>query len=318
MKRSAIFGTVVGLALAVSLLLRNDLRGIGETLLGVGWGILLIAALHLPQTLFAVLGWRVLLEEPRPRLWSVYGIRWVRDSINTLLPVAKLGGDVVRVRLLSRRGTRLPAAAASTVVDISLEVTTQIAFTLGAVLVLLAGSRLKDASQLAIGAGAGGVIAAFVLIGAQRLGALKLVERLAARGGRWSRLEMLSGLHGDVEALYRQPKRILLSAGLHFTAWFLGTFETYAAIELVGLHATIREALIIEALGHAVRAAGFAIPGAVGVQEGGYLVICAMFGIAPPQALALALIHRIRELILGLPGLLLWHRMERPGDRVAA
>lgn len=124
--------------------------------------------------------------------------------------------------------------------------------------------------------------------------------------------------HADVADLYQRPKRISLSAACHFTAWFLGTFETFAAIELVGLHATVREALIIEALGHAVRAAGFAIPGAMGVQEGGYLVICAMFGIGPEQALALALIHRIRELILGVPGLLVWQQMEKRKGPVKA
>lgn len=118
------------------------------------------------------------------------------------------------------------------------------------------------------------------------LGALKLIERLDARGGPWRKLEALSGLHAHVEALYRQPKRISLSAAFHFTAWFLGTFETYAALLLLlNLHATVREALIIEALGHAVRAVGFVIPGAIGVQEGGYLVICAMFGIAPHRHL---------------------------------
>ena len=316
MRRSAIFGMLLGLALAFTLLLRNDLAGIGETLLGVGWGILLIAALHLPQTLFAVLGWWILLDTPRPQLWMTYRIRWVRDSINTLLPVAKLGGDFVRVRLLSRCGVAIPVATSSMVVDVSLEVTTQIAFTLGAVALLLASSQVDDAAQLALTACAGGVVAAAALLGAQRLGALKLIEQLAARGGRWSKLNILTGLHAEVERLYQQPKRIFLSGGFHFTAWFLGTFETYAAMELVGLHAAVRVALIIEALGHAVRAAGFAIPGAMGVQEGGYIVICAMFGIGPEQALALALIHRIRELILGVPGLLIWHRMEHA--RVAA
>jgi putative membrane protein len=317
-KRSAILGAAVGIALAFTLLVHNDLKEIARTLLGVGWGILLIAALHVPQTLFAVLGWHALCSKPGPALWVLYRIRWVRDSINTLLPVAKLGGDLVRVQLLSRRGVAPAVAASATIVDVSVEVTTQIAFTLGAVLLLLAGSHARDATRLALAACASGGIAVAALVGAQRLGALKLIERLAARGGAWRRLQILSGLHAQVEGLYRQPKRISLSAAFHFTAWFLGIFETYAALVLLGLHATFREALIIEALGHAVRAAGFAIPGAMGVQEGGYLVICAMFGIGPPQALALALIHRIRELILGLPGLLLWQRMERPTASVEA
>lgn len=315
MKRSAIFGAAVGIALAFTLLAHNDLREIGRILVSVGWGILLVAAIHVSQTLFAVLGWKALCSERGATLWVLYRIRWIRDSINTLLPVAKLGGDFVRVQMISRRGVAPAAAASQVMVDVSLEVATQIAFTLGAVLLLLAGSHARDATQLALAACASGGIAVAALIGVQRLGVLKLIERLAARGGMWRRLEILSGLHTHVQTLYRQPRRILLSAGFHFTAWFLGTFETYAGLVLLGLHATVREALIIEALGHAVRAAGFAIPGALGVQEGGYLVICAMFGIAPPQAIALALIHRIRELILGLPGLALWQVVgrQRPG-----
>jgi hypothetical protein len=122
--------------------------------------------------------------------------------------------------------------------------------------------------QLALGACVSGAVAVAALIGAQRFGVLKLIERLAARGGAWRRLDILSGLHGQVEAIYAQPRRIISSAAFHFTAWFLGIFETYAALVLLGLHATLRESLIIEALGHAVRATGFAIPGAIGVQEG--------------------------------------------------
>jgi hypothetical protein len=51
------------------------------------------------------------------------------------------------------------------------------------------------------------------------------------------------------------------------------------------------------------------------VQEGGYLLICAMFGISAPNALALSLIRRIRELSLGVPGLILWHYMEGRANR---
>jgi uncharacterized membrane protein YbhN (UPF0104 family) len=157
------------------------------------------------------------------------------------------------------------------------------------------------------------MLAAFLLL-AQRLGLFRLIERLAEqlaqRGGGWGGLRDLSGLHEAVLALYRHKRRIWLSGGHHLLAWVLGGFETYAALRILGLPAGAREAIVIEALGHAARAAGFLIPGALGVQEGGYLLICAMYGIGPQDALALSLIRRIRELILGVPGLILWHRME--------
>jgi hypothetical protein len=74
--------------------------------------------------------------------------------------------------------------------------------------------------------------------------------------------------------------------------------------------AGLREALLLEGLGQAVRSAAFAVPGALGVQEGGYVLIGGMFGLSPQLALALSLIKRVRELLLGLPGLAAWQLLE--------
>ena len=46
------------------------------------------------------------------------------------------------------------------------------------------------------------------------------------------------------------------------------------------------------------------------MQEGGYFLVCAMFGIGPEVALGMSLIRRAREVILGLPGVFVWVRME--------
>ncbi|HXC21160.1 MAG TPA: hypothetical protein VNV13_06730, partial [Steroidobacteraceae bacterium] len=44
--------------------------------------------------------------------------------------------------------------------------------------------------------------------------------------------------------------------------------------------------------------------GALGIQEGGYLLLAPLAGLPPSAALALSLAKRARELLLGLPGLL--------------
>ena len=67
---------------------------------------------------------------------------------------------------------------------------------------------------------------------------------------------------------------------------------------------------MIESLIDAVRGAAFAVPGALGAQEGGLIVLCALFGIPPDQALALSLVKRVADLALGLPGLLAWQIAE--------
>jgi len=59
-----------------------------------------------------------------------------------------------------------------------------------------------------------------------------------------------------------------------------------------------------------VRAAAFLIPGAIGVQEGGFIVLGSLVGLGPEVSLALSLTKRVRELLLGIPGLIIWQAAE--------
>jgi uncharacterized membrane protein YbhN (UPF0104 family) len=152
-----------------------------------------------------------------------------------------------------------------------------------------------------------------VLVLAPRLVVLKLVVKLInklASVQDWGALGETSGLHAAVVALYRQPGRLISSAAWHLGAWMLGAVETYVAMTVLGFHPTFAEAFVIDSLGQGIRAAGFAVPGALGVQEGGYILICGLFGLDADQALALSFVRRIRELVLGVPGLVAWTRME--------
>jgi hypothetical protein len=48
----------------------------------------------------------------------------------------------------------------------------------------------------------------------------------------------------------------------------------------------------------------------LGVQEGGFSVLGALFGIPPEVALALSFVKRVPDLAIGLPGLLAWYWLE--------
>ena len=52
------------------------------------------------------------------------------------------------------------------------------------------------------------------------------------------------------------------------------------------------------------------VPGALGALEAGYVLFGAMFGLPADTALAISLSKRVRELALGVPGLLLWQFVE--------
>jgi len=313
-KLSAALSILVGLAVAIGLIAAYDAAAIGQALLDAGWGILLVVALHLPQTLFSGLGWRTLVTEPGVPGWPLFCcLRWVRESVNSLLPVAQIGGEIVRVRLLALRGVSLRTASASAVADLTAEMASQIVFTLLGVFLLLLDPRDPTIVHWSIAIIIAAIVISVAFVAAQRLGLFRLFERLimsVADKLGWPSLNGIEGLHDTIIEFYRNPRRLWGSGGLHLVSWLLGTLETLAALHVLGIEAGLREALIIESLSQAVRSAGFIVPGALGIQEGGYIVICGLLGISPQQAIELSLLRRIREVILGVPGLLAWHRLE--------
>jgi uncharacterized membrane protein YbhN (UPF0104 family) len=116
--------------------------------------------------------------------------------------------------------------------------------------------------------------------------------------------------------IYARRNSLLASGQVHIVGWLIGTAEVWIALRFMGLPATINEALVIESLMQAVRGAAFAIPGAFGAQEAGLILLCGIFQIPPDQALALSLIKRAADLVVGVPGLVSLQVLE--GGRLKA
>jgi len=89
-----------------------------------------------------------------------------------------------------------------------------------------------------------------------------------------------------------------------------GSGEIWIALHALDLHATFVNALILQSMVLTIRSAAFAVPGGLGVQEGGYLFVGNLLGIPGDAAFALSLIARVRELALGIPGLISWQVIE--------
>ncbi len=316
MKWSAIVGTAVGIGLSAWLLETYGIERILRLLADAGWfGILAVIAFHLVQMLFSAAAWRVIagLTVPRPSLREFMVLRWIREAVNNLLPVAQIGGEFVAARLLNQRGVKLAPAIAGTVADLTLEMVTQIVFTLlGLVLLLYKVGGSSIGSYVAGGLVVAAAVAAG-FVGAQWLGLALAIENALAYLGRsvgWTGASKVAGLHDALIGRYRERRRVALAALSHTVSWLLGGLEVMLALHFLGHEIDFTSGLIIESVGQALKAVGFAVPGALGVQEGGYILICEVFGLSPEVAIALSLIKRLREVILGVPGLLAWQRME--------
>jgi putative membrane protein len=301
---------VAGAILAVALVMHYGVRPVIELLVQAGFGILVVISFHFLQLWLTALAWGALIPRAAPTAWLLALLRMIREGINNLLPVAGIGGPVIGVRLLARCGVATADAVAATVVDITVELVTQVVFTLlGLAMLVEVLGEFPLAAPLLIGLA---VVAAMVvaLVAAQRLGLARIASRAAERFG-WTHSVM--GVQEAILGLYRRKASLAWSAALHMLAWALGAVEVWLAMHFLGNDIGLAEALVIESLGQTIKAASFAIPGALGVQEGGYVVLCGLFGIAPDLALALSLIKRLREIVVGAPSIFLWLWLERGG-----
>jgi putative membrane protein len=321
LRLGAVVGGLVGVGLTAWLLASYGIVRIFEVLAHAGWlGIVAVIAFHLPQMLFSALGWQVIAgpggrpgDPGAPHLRVYLLLRWIREAVNNLLPLAQIGGEFVVARLLQKRGVRLAQAVGGTIADLMLEMGTQVLFTvLGLVLLvrLVGHSDVSDIATRAL------LIAALVVAGAfvaLWLGLAGVIERAVLRLGRsfgWPATGQIGGLHDALTGCFRAPGRVTLAALWHLISWLLGGIEVCLILHFFGIDIGIGPGLIIESLGQALKAVGFAVPGAIGVQEGGYVVVCRLLGIEPQTAIALSLVKRVREAVLGIPGLILWHRTE--------
>ena len=117
-------------------------------------------------------------------------------------------------------------------------------------------------------------------------------------------------MQAALHAIYRRPGGLWLCFGLHLACWIASTCEAWFALRFAGEPLPFTAVLVLESMLYAVRTSAFAVPNAVGVQEGAYILLGASFGLSPEMALALSLLKRARDIAIGLPTLGLWQALE--------
>lgn len=281
-------------------------------LTALGPGVIFILLFHLAVIACTGAAWALLLRgrtsaPPHLFFWA----RWLRDAANRLLPAGKIGGEIAGLRLLTLHGMSAAQAGASVVLDTLAEALSQVPFTLlGLALFFgLHGARTTG-EAIALGLAAAMLGAAATLVAWQAGWLTPLIEKMRARGGKL--LVALTGWSGALRALYRRDL-FLAACGVHLLAWILGTGEVWLALKLMHHPIGLGEALALESLSQAVSSLGFLVPASLGVQEGAYLAIGVALGLPLSTALALAVVKRLRQILMGVPALMSWQALELRG-----
>jgi putative membrane protein len=307
---------LAGAALFTFLLIHQGASQVGRAFAAAGWAIVAVVACHfaVPVFLDALAWWVLFPKSDRLPLRKLLWMRWIGESVSTLVPSVAVGGDIVRARLAAINGAPLPVAAGSVLVDLTLGVFTQAVFAvLGLVLLVEVTGQRNFVRPTLVGTLIGVLgVAGFYFV--QRLGMFRFLALIVARlanSPEWQSL-VQSGetIDRTVRTLYARRHAVVMCCVWTIISLVGGSGEIWIALYALDLHAKFVNALILQSTVLTIRAAMFPIPGALGVQEGGYVIVGSLLGIPGDAALALSLIARARELALGIPGLIAWQVIE--------
>ncbi len=316
MKFLPIILALAGLAMIGALVGHFGAGAVIRSLLAIGWtGFSAICLIHLAVISLEGIAWRLLV--PGTPLWVFLWGRLIRDAGSEVLPVSQMGGCVLGARVVAIAGVPGTIAGASTMVDLTLEFFAKLAYmALGLSLLVHLRPDAPIALPAIVGLGATVLVAvAFVIV--QRHG-FSFFDRLARFHGQgWGQRTAAgaAAVHAALAGIYQRRARLYAGFALHLACWIVSAVEVWIALRLAGAPLGFATVLVIESLVYAIRTVAFAIPNAVGVQEGAYVLIGATFGLTPEMALAISLLKRARDLVIGLPALGIWQVVE--GERLS-
>jgi putative membrane protein len=309
---SLILGGVLGVGVVAALTAYAGIGSVYAALDDVGWlGIAWVCMLQLGSMAFCAAAWKSLAGDPS--FLSCLTARFIRDGVSNLARIVPTLGEVAGARALSLLGATAGIAAASTVVDAALEALAQAIYTMAGLvpLVLLVQPGQATRWLLAVAVAIAPIFAVFVVT--RRRGALLAAEQIIIRIARalgfaaaGERLDLTRNVLG----IYQKHRHVWLALLLHLGGWFMSAVQLWTAAQALDRPLSPGEALALQSIAFAARGAFFFVPAGFGVQEGTFVLVGAVLGVDPAIALALSLVLRARDILLGLPALVVWYTAE--------
>lgn len=307
---------VVGFAF---LLYKLDARAVYQDISQLGWYFSLILLPYILVFALDTIGWRYAFNEYAPGLgfMGLFAARMAGESINCITPSGYIGGEPVKAYLLKSYDVPLVDGMASVVISRTIMTIAQALFVLIGIVVAL--SRLQDTGLLlsvALGTILFGIPLVVLISLSKKKGLFTAVYNLLKRfniriQALEEREESLKELDDNISQFYSSNKKgFYLCFLFYFLGWLAGVIEVYLILTLIGVPIDPLGALIIESLFTVARTAASFIPGSLGGQEGGVLLIFLALHLTMQAGMSFCVIRRIREALWIGTGLLVLARWE--------
>ena len=275
-------------------------------------GPVALLVLLIPSTIMYVVeayGWKITLGPSAKNIpfWRVLAIRTAGEAVNMTTPTAYVGGEPLKAYLLEKHHVSMVEGLASVVIA-------KTTMTIAEVVFILLGIALAFWRVGADGSSGQTVAAALVSVGllvlvtaalvfAQQQGLFTwLLEFQRKIGLKIHYLEerekRLRSLDRTILDFYRDNRlTFCFSIGLFFVGWMAEALEVYIIIYFLGDPAAALSAISISALSVFIKSGTFFIPGSLGAQDGGNMLLLRAFGYSDVTGITFALLRRFRELV---------------------
>jgi uncharacterized membrane protein YbhN (UPF0104 family) len=251
--------------------------------------------------------WRVVLHglDLTPSLARLCGFRAASQTVSSVMPGGRLGGEPLRAWYAIRTGVPAWAAITSVAVDRTLEMASSLGFVVGFALILMArdvpGIERTVAGALAGALGLGIAIA----LGIRRLrtGGLlaPLVRSLGlTRPGIAEHATVVERAEDGARRLLARPATLVTALGIGIVADLLTLVQYKCLLAAFGLPST--PVAVVAAIFASGAARTLPVPGAIGTVEAAQLWLFAMLGHPPEVGLAVGLATRLRDVAWAAPG----------------
>ena len=302
---------IIGVALLVFTVQRaGGWAVIVDGVASIGWWFAVVVLLGAFRMLCRTRAWMICANDPQLRFSDAFGAWLVSDAVGNLTPLGVLASEPTKILMVRTKISTVTSVASVTIENIF--------YTASVLVVLLSGTwlflqhanvppGLEHISEIIVGSVA---IAAVVGIWAARARPAvlsrfaPLVSKIAGRADAPG--EAIRDVESQIYAVPRWPIGRIAHVSLWEVAFHVGAVaEVFVVLRLLVPDITLTESFLLESAGRFVTVAFKFVPYRLGIDEAGSGAVASVLGLPPMTGVTLALVRRIRIIVLNAIGLLL-------------
>lgn len=301
---------IIGVALLVFTVQRvGGWPAIVDGVATVGWWFAVVLALGAFRMVCRTCAWIVCANEPKLRFRDAFGAWLAGDAIGNLTPLGLLASEPTKILMVRTRISAVTSIASVTIENLFYTASVCAVLLTGTWLLLQRADVPDGLERIAEIGLLGIVVAALAGVWAARTRPAILsrfapfVSKLAGRSN--APAETMREVEAQIYAVPQWP----IGRIAHVTAWQIAfhiaaVAEVWVVLMALVPEVTFVEAFLLESAGRFVTVAFKFVPYRLGIDEAGSGAVAAVLGLSPAIGVTLALVRRLRIMILNAFGLI--------------